>query len=673
MKSDDNLLNILIVDDNKNNLFTLRTLIEEYLEARIFEAYSGIAALQILLEEEIDLIILDVQMPEMDGFETARLIRARKKTQHIPIVFLTAAYKTEDFQQKGYEVGAVDYLTKPIDTSQLINRIKSYMRFIQQEHQYQRELERKVQERTAELAIAKSKAEQAQAMAEDANHAKTLFLANMSHELRTPLNAIIGYSEMLQEYAEEDELMDCLQDLKKISGAGKHLLSTINDILDYSKIEAGKMELFLEDVTLATLLDEVINTAKPLIEAKYNLLAIEFNPSLAMMHTDATRLRQILLNLLSNAAKFTEQGMVRFKIEPQKRGNHDWITFCVADNGIGMTEEQQTKLFQPFTQADSSTTRRYGGTGLGLAIAKQFTEMLGGTIKIESEFGHGSTFTLELPACTEIKPATPSIDVDESVKTNDIILVIDDDIVARELLKEDLSKLGYAVALAEDGEEGLKLANKIRPDAILLDIQMPSMNGWRVLSVLKSDSLLARIPVIIISMEVYQEKGYAQGAVDCLTKPISRDQLANILKRHHIGGDSTGLVMCVDDQEDSREIMAIIAETNDWRTFMAENGQVALDHLDSKKPDLILLDLNMPVMDGFQFIERLQKNPKWQSIPVVILTGRTLTAEEYAHLSNRVSSIFQKEAFPRDELILQIHQLISRFPKISEDSLENQL
>jgi signal transduction histidine kinase/DNA-binding response OmpR family regulator len=510
-----------------------------------------------------------------------------------------------------------------------------------------------------EAEQARTDAEQARHKAEEANQAKSQFLANMSHELQTPLNAIIGYSEILQETAKDLGLEeDCIPDLQKIQQSGKHLLGLINDVLDLSKIEAGKVELCLEIIELDKLINEVIATIQPLAEKRMNTLTVRFDDQLGYLQTDFTKLRQMLLNLMSNAVKFTEKGNIRLEI----KRDGEWVTFCVIDNGIGMTFEQQKKLFEPFTQGDSSMTRRYGGTGLGLAITQKFVQMLGGTLWVESKFGHGSTFVFSLPVKPQVTTTLDSQieETETSLKGGGIILVIDDDEIIRELFQENLSQLGYAVAVAMDGHQGIQLAKKLLPDCILLDVNMPELDGWEVLSILKNEHQLAPIPVIMMSINIDKQKGYTMGATDCLDKTRLHSQLPLILQKHQIGKQHNDIVMLVDDDEGQCEILTILLKKHHLQILAAENGQVALSQLEQNKPALILLDLTMPVMDGFKFLEHLRNQERWRSIPVVVLTSRDLSAEEQARLNQHVEIVFHKEDIQTEDFILQIHQVLSK-------------
>jgi len=382
--------------------------------------------------------------------------------------------------------------------------------------------------------------------AEQANHVKSAFLANMSHELRTPLNAIIGYSEILEEELEEEGLRDLCEDTHKIHGAGLHLLGLINDVLDISKIEAGKMDLYNESFDLSALITEVMGTIQPLMEKRHNRLEFCCEADLGKLQADLVKTRQILFNLLSNAAKFTEQGVVTLEVVRETRADSEWILFHISDQGIGMTPEQIAKLFQPFTQADTSTTRKYGGTGLGLTITKRFVEMMGGRISVTSQLGQGSTFTIELPAyagvhgkaspasknAAAVVTASSTPQSAQTPKTGNRVLVIDDEQMERDLLQSYISKLGHQVSLASNGDEGLKLAQELMPDVITLDIMMPGMDGWMVLSALKNNPTLAHIPVVIMSMLAEKNLGYSLGATDYLSKPIARDQLNSVLKKY---------------------------------------------------------------------------------------------------------------------------------------------
>ncbi len=368
--------------------------------------------------------------------------------------------------------------------------------------------------------------------AEEANRAKSQFLANMSHELRTPLNAVIGYSEMLiEDLSERDdhESRQQVDDLGKIHGAGSHLLELINSILDLSKIEAGKMELYLEPFDLREQVDNISALVRPLVEKNGNRLVVECDAAIGTLHADQTKTRQILFNLLSNAAKFTEAGEITLQVKAVDDGA--WIECAVRDTGIGMTEEQQARLFQEFTQADASTTRKYGGTGLGLAICRHFAAMMGGTIEVASTPGQGSTFTLRLPREVHSPDAATATTAGDT--TGDRILVIDDDPVARDLIRRFLERDGFQVETASGGTEGLQRAQQMRPDAITLDVMMPGMDGWQVLAALKADPILQAIPVVMLTMVDNRELGNSLGAADYLTKPIEHRDLSRIMARFH--------------------------------------------------------------------------------------------------------------------------------------------
>ena len=374
---------------------------------------------------------------------------------------------------------------------------------------------------------------------EDASRAKSAFLANMSHELRTPLNAVIGYSEMLTEDARDHGLANLLPDLDKIHSAGKHLLRLINDILDLSKIEAGKMELFPEVFDVPSLVREVSGTIRPLAERRGNVLEFRCGEDVRRMRADLTRVRQVLLNLLSNAGKFTENGQVALAVERVVVNGAPWMRFRVTDTGIGLSPEQLAKLFKAFAQADTSTTRKYGGTGLGLVISRQLCQMMGGEVTVESELGRGSAFTMLLPC--NLEPVELAADLEGQAARFETmpsageparVLVIDDDRIVRELLLRFLEKEGFRVVTAVDGVEGLRLAREVRPTLITLDIVMPGLDGWGVLKGLKADRDLAGIPVMMITIVDNPGLGHSLGAVEYLTKPIDWRRLGTALAKY---------------------------------------------------------------------------------------------------------------------------------------------
>jgi signal transduction histidine kinase/DNA-binding NarL/FixJ family response regulator len=447
---------------------------------------------------------------------------------------------------KNYEVRAVKSYSDEIGS--LIDGFNAMLSDIQQRDGALRGANDELQTRTLELEEEVSQRKQAQEellkakhVAEEASRAKSIFLANMSHELRTPLNAIIGYSEMLEEEARETQDPDHIGDLQKIQFAGKHLLSLINDVLDLSKIEAGKMPLHLESIEIRLMVDEIITTLRPAIEKNKNTLRVRMADEVTTMRADVTKVRQILFNLLSNACKFTDHGTIGLDVDRKLEDGQDWIRFQVSDTGIGIAPKQRDNLFKEFAQADTSIARKYGGTGLGLAISYKFVQLMKGRIGVQSELGKGATFTAELPAHVKIEPGDPmraegssssAIASSPEKSDQDTILVIDDDAAVRDLMTRFLSKLNLNVVAARNGEEGLRLAAKLRPLIITLDVVMPGRDGWSVLNQLKADPELSEIPVIMVTIVDNEAMGINLGASNYLVKPVHRERLADLIEKY---------------------------------------------------------------------------------------------------------------------------------------------
>jgi signal transduction histidine kinase/CheY-like chemotaxis protein len=529
-----------------------------------------------------------------------------------------------------------------------------------------------IQKREQELREVNRQVAASEQKALAATQAKSAFLASMSHELRTPLTAIIGFSEMLQAEAESEGRKQQAEDLFRINDSAKQLLGLINGLLDLSKIEAGKMELHLEWFDLDGLVGEVANTIRALVESKGNQLVLDCPAKIGSIRADLVKLRQCLFNLLGNANKFTDHGTVSLRVRhlspvpapEQTIPSAGQVEFCVTDTGIGMTAEQAGKIFEAFAQAESTTARKYGGTGLGLAITKQFCQMMGGSIRVDSEVGKGSTFTMELPAEVSRRepaerPAPPEATAPVPAGQH-CVLVIDDDPKVQRLIEMTLKPEGYALRFASNGREGLRLAQELRPAVITLDVMMPDMDGWSVLSALKANPDLANIPVIMLTIIEDKDIGFALGASEYLVKPIDRNQLLGVLRRY-MRDQPVGQVLIVEDDAGLRSVLRRALEMEKWTVVEADNGLVALERIQASIPSVILLDLVMPVMDGFAMLAELRKREDCRQIPVVVITAKDLTQEERERLRGQADKILEKGSYVRADLLREVRNCVARF------------
>lgn len=494
----------------------------------------------------------------------------------------------------------------------------------------------------------------------DASRAKSEFLASMSHELRTPLNAIIGYSGLMKEQAETTGEVTYLRDLDRIESSGKHLLSLINSILDLSRIEAGRMEVNVQEFSLGEMSEELRVLVAPMIEQRKNQLHVELQRQDISLSTDREKLKQALVNLLSNAAKFTERGHIWLRAKESLNAGRPSLLISVSDTGIGMTPEQSAKVFDEFVQADSSTAREYGGSGLGLTITRRFIELLGGTVRVESVPNRGSTFVIEIPLSLRPSPSDQPERIDPA-RDCQTILVIDDDPHVVDMVRRILTREGYDVQAAADSVEGLAKARESHPDCIILDIVLPGKDGFQILAELKSDPATQEIPVIMMSMQNMHDKGYRLGAVDYLTKPVDRARLIASLDKHCPHGVSK-TVMIVEDDHLTRTTIEKSANAAGWKVHTAQNGVEALLILKTEGfPSIIVLDLVMEKMDGFTFLEHLRLLDEMRHVPVIVVSSKDITEEDRDRMNGRVVELVQKGDFSLGSLSQEVSMRINRY------------
>lgn len=534
---------------------------------------------------------------------------------------------------------------------------------------------------------------EAKETAAEANRAKSRFLANISHELRTPLTAIIGYAELIAVMGERGETHSLLTDVEKIRSAGRHLLALINDLLDLSKIDAGRMEFQVAPVVVHKLVDEVIDSVRPLATKRHNTLQIQIDPIIDTLYSDEMRVRQVLLNLVHNACKFTENGAIKLTVDrsaPATSALHDrsyaQVVFTISDTGIGMTDAQITGLFQDFVQADATTTRKYGGTGLGLALSQRLTRLLGGEITLTSKPGSGSTFVVtvpDLPASVTVGTvfATPATDLGKPLATAQahdqiqFVLLIDDDAAMREFLPRAVARADLSFETAADGATGVTLARALLPDLIVLDVLLPDVDGWSVLTELKSSPDTASIPIILLTVEDHAQRGLLLGAAEFLTKPADmerlRQQVAGLLRKtSQATKDDCNKILIAEEDADVRENLRQIFEQDGYTVIEADNGQAALHRYRTQAPDAIVLDLMLPDMDGVQFVEALRATSAGETLPVVVVTTKELASNDRERLNRSMNQALHKETFRGEDLLQTVRTALVAFTPLDIDSKE---
>ncbi len=630
---------ILVMDDEQGilDLLTFELGSRGYI---VEKAHNGEEGIEKIKKEKFQLIISDVKMPKLGGLEALSKI---KEIDPSVEVIMTTGFGTIDMAVECMKKGAYDFVSKPYNLDELCSRIDKAL---------------EKQRLTSELISLK-----------ELHRLKSEFLANTSHELRTPMNAIIGYTSLMLDkiYGQLTEKQEVA--LKRINISANNLLQLINNILDISKLSAGKITLYFENFIVSDILRDTVGMMEALAREKNIYLKFDDPGDAISIVSDKTRLKQIVINLVGNALKFTHSGGVtvstsRFNSSIQDGPSNpgEKIRIDVKDTGIGIKPEYMKIIFEEFRQGDASTTREYGGTGLGLTIAKKLSELMGGTISVESKYGEGSVFSLILPLKTKIteeaienfpqlEPFKPSFNDGKN-----ILLAIDDSPEIHKLLKDSLHDTEFRLVGALNGDEGIALAKQLKPFAITLDILMPHRDGWSVLQSLKSDPETSHIPVIILSVMDNKALGFSMGVANYILKPFERKTLIEKLGKLELAKNKKILV--VDDDKELNLVMQMLITNAGYQVISALGGKEALAMIEKEKPDIVLLDLMMPEISGFDVLEAIYKNPELEKMRIIIMTAKILTKKELEELNKRAETVLEKGSKNIKEILADIKRQI---------------